>query len=105
MHNIKLIKPLKEYFKQYKEMMDEWKREGSRISPWPLHLKYHTLDLYNEMLKRIDEVEKGINLGGYASSTTYWLYDSCNNKIIEASNLRHFLDDAGKNIVAISVMG
>ena len=95
MDNIKLIKPSKEYFKQYKEMMDEWIMEGSRIAPWPLHLKYHTEELYNDMLKRIDEVEKGINLDGYASSTTYWLYDKDNNKIIGASNLRHYLDDLG----------
>ena len=39
---LKLVKPNKKYFKQYKEMMDEWVMEGSRIAPWPLHLKYHT---------------------------------------------------------------
>ena len=38
---LKLIKPNKEYYRQYKEMMDEWNMEGSRIAPWVLHLKYH----------------------------------------------------------------
>lgn len=93
MGNIKLIIPSKNYFKQYKEMMDEWNMEGSRIAPWPLQLKYHTEELFNDMLKRIDEVDKGINLGGFAASTTYWLYDIDNDKIIGASNLRHFLNE------------
>lgn len=95
MTSIKLIKPSKDLYKQYKEMMDEWYNDGSRIDPWPLRLKYSTEDEFNEMLNRIDEVEKGINLDGYASSTTYWLYDEDNNKIIGASNLRHFLDEIG----------
>ncbi len=30
---LKLIKPDKKYYKQYKEMMDEWNMEGSRIAP------------------------------------------------------------------------
>lgn len=93
--NLKLIKPSKNYFNQYKEMMDEWHEDGSQVSPWPLQLQYHTPKLYNEMLNRLKEVEKGINLCGYDSSTTYWLYDIDNKKIIGASNLRHFLDDKG----------
>ena len=95
MTNMKLIKPSNTLFKQYKDMMDEWNNDGSRINPWPLHLKYDTEKEFNEMLHRIDEVEKGINLDGYASSTTYWLYDEDNNRIIGASNLRHFLDEIG----------
>ena len=98
MEKIYLIKPDKKYFKEYKEMMDEWYMEGSRIAPWPLHLKYHTEELYNEMLKRVDDVEKGINLGEYASSSTYWLYNEDRKKIIGASNLRHYLTDEGLNI-------
>lgn len=42
---LQLVKPSKQYYKQYKEMMDEWNMEGSRIAPWPLHLKYHTEEL------------------------------------------------------------
>ena len=42
-------------------MMDEWNNDGSRIDPWPLHLKYSTENEFNEMLNRIDEVENGIN--------------------------------------------
>ena len=95
MEKIYLIKPSKKYFKEYKKMMDEWNMEGSRIAPWPLHLKYHTEELYNEMLKRVEDVENGIDLGEYASSSTYWLYDEENNKIIGASNLRHYLTEEG----------
>ena len=96
MSEIKLIKPSKDLYKQYKEMMDEWNSDGSRIAPWPLHLEYSTEDEFNKMLNRIDEVDKGINLDGYASSTTYWLYDEDNNRLIGASNLRHFLDERGE---------
>ena len=63
---LKLIKPNEKYYKQYKEMMDEWNMEGSRIAPWPLHLKYHTEEYFKEMLFRVKEVEKGENLGEYA---------------------------------------
>lgn len=31
-------------------MMDEWNMEGSRIAPWPLHMKYHTEQFFREML-------------------------------------------------------
>ena len=90
---LKLIKPNEIYYNQYKEMMDEWNMEGSRIAPWVLHLKYHTKELFDEMLQRVYEVERGENLGEFASSTTYWLYDDENNKIIGASNLRHYLTE------------
>lgn len=90
---LKLIKPNEIYYNQYKEMMDEWNMEGSRIAPWILHFKYHTKELFNEMLKRVKEVEEGMNLGEFASSSSYWLYDEENNKIIGASNLRHYLTE------------
>ena len=92
---LSLIKPDKKYFNEYKEMMDEWKMEGSRISPWPLNLKYHKESYFDEMISRIEEVEKGVNIGEYASSTTYWLYDDEVNKLIGASNLRHYLTKEG----------
>ena len=92
---IKLVKPHRKYYKLYKDMMDEWNMEGSRIAPWPLHLKYHTLQYFDEMINRVQEVEAGKNLEGYAASTTYWLYDDKKNILIGASNLRHYLTKAG----------
>ena len=92
---IKLVKPNKKYFKLYKEMMDEWNMEGSRIAPWALHLKYHTEDYFDKMLERVQEVERGENLEGYAASTTYWLYDDERDILLGASNLRHYLTDEG----------
>ena len=92
---IKLIKPNKKYYQLYKDMMDEWNMEGSRIAPWPLHLKYHTIQYFDEMLKRVQEVERGENLEGYAASTTYWLYDDERNILLGASNLRHYLTEDG----------
>lgn len=35
------------------------------------------------------------NLGEFASSTTYWLYDDENDILIGASNLRHYLTEEG----------
>ena len=51
-----LIQPNKELFLQYKDMMDEWKMEGFRISPWPLHMQYNTVDAFNYMVKHIINV-------------------------------------------------
>ena len=95
---LKLIKPNRKYYIQYKEMMDEWNMEGSRIAPWCLNLKYHTEELFEEMLDRIEEVERGENLGEYASSSTYWLYEDENDKLLGASNLRHYLTEQGLKI-------
>lgn len=47
------------------------------------------------MLYRVEEVEKGDNLGKYASSTTYWLYNDETNVLLGASNLRHYLTEDG----------
>lgn len=83
-----LVKPDLKYYEQYKEMMDEWNMEESRIAPWPLSLKYHTMDYYKDMLKRVEDVRNGIDLDGYSSSTTYWLYDDEKDILVGASNLR-----------------
>ena len=53
-----------------------------------LLLKYHTIDYYKAMLKRVEDVKNGIDLDGYFSSTTYWLYDEEKDILIGASNLR-----------------
>lgn len=92
---LRLIKPDKKYYIQYKEMMDEWKDSNTSISPWPLKLEYSTKNKFEEMIKRVEEVERGENLEGNASSTTYWLYDDNKNTIIGASNLRHYLTEEG----------
>lgn len=92
---LRLIKPDSKYYIQYKEMMDEWSESKTRISPWPLDLKYDTKEDFKNMIKRVEEVEQGENLDGYAPSTTYWLYDDNQDKIIGASNLRHYLTEEG----------
>ena len=83
-----LVKPDLKYYEQYKEMMDEWNMEGSRIAPWPLSLKYHTMDYYKDILKRVEDVRNGIDLDGYSSSITYWLYDDEKDILVGVSNLR-----------------
>lgn len=92
---LRIIRPERKFYKQYKEMMDEWNMEGSRIAPWPLHLKYHTEALFDQMIERVEAVERGVNLGGFAPSSTYWLYDEERGKLLGASNLRHALTEDG----------
>ena len=92
---LKLIKPNNRYYTQYKEMMDEWIDSKTKISPWPLDLKYDTKEDFENMIKRVEEVETGKNLEGYSSSSTYWLYDDEKDEIIGASNLRHYLTKEG----------
>jgi len=88
---IKLIKPNQNYYEQYKDMMDEWKNHGSRLAPWPLYLGYNTEEKFAETIKYIESVEQGINEDGRPQSTTYWLYDEENDRIIGISNIRHEL--------------
>ena len=64
--------------------------EGSRISPWPLHMQYNTVDAFNHMVKHIINIEKGIDNGDFAASTTFWIYDDEKNELIGAMNIRQF---------------
>lgn len=93
---IRLITPSTDYYQQYKEMMDEWHDHGSRIAPWSLDLPYSTAEEYVSMVQRVLEVERGENLGEYAPSSTYWLYDDISDKLIGAGNLRHWLTEEGR---------
>lgn len=93
---LQLVIPSDTYYKQYKEMMDEWHQDGSRIAPWVLELPYSTEAEYTAMVQRVLEVERGENIGEYASSSTYWLYDDNTDQIIGAGNLRHWLTEEGK---------
>lgn len=92
-----LVKPEFKYFRQYKEMMDEWIEDGSRLAPWPVYLKYDNEEKFKELVQYLEDVENGINSDGRAPSTTMWLYDEEQDKIIGLYNLRHVLiGDMGK---------
>ena len=95
MEKLKLIKTDKKLYNQYKEMMDEWRMEGSRISPWPLKINYHTEKYFNQMIEEVEKSSRGQTTEGYAPTTTYWLYDEENNRLLGASNLRHYLTEQG----------
>lgn len=85
----KLIKLDDSFYHMYKEMMDEWRKSGSRIAPWFLDMKCEDEEDYKDIVKRVKDVEDGINLGEYAASSSYLLYDKKEDCIIGASNLRH----------------
>ena len=93
---IRLIAPSLNFYEQYKEMMDEWHEDGSRIAPWVLELPYSTEEEYTAMVHRVLEVERGENLGDYAPSPTYWLYDDSSDQLLGAGNLRHWLTEEGR---------
>ena len=92
---LKLIKPNEDFYYKYKDMMDEWHADGSRIAPWPLRMEYSSIEQFKDMLNRVEEIERGENLGPFSSSTTYWLYDDETDNLIGASNLRHYLTEEG----------
>ena len=92
---LKFIKLNESFYNKYKDMMDEWHLNGSNIAPWPLRMEYKSEEQFIEMLNRVDEIEKGENLGPFASSSTYWLYDDERDILIGASNLRHYLTEEG----------
>lgn len=92
---LRLIRLNETFYDKYKDMMDEWYADGSSIAPWPLRMEYASEELFKEMLNRIDEIERGKNLGPFAASTTYWLYDNETDTLIGASNLRHYLTEEG----------
>ncbi len=93
---IELIKPSKELYIQYKDMMDEWHKEGGKIAPWPLSLDYEDKEKFDKTLKYIEEVETDAP-EGFPTSSTYWVYDRERNILIGATNIRHkIVGESGK---------
>lgn len=88
---LKLIPPSKEFHRQYKAMMDEWQAHGSQIAPWVLELPYESEEDFLALITRLEQVERGENIEGFASSSTYWLYDQEHDLLLGAGNLRHSL--------------
>lgn len=90
---MQFIKPNVTYHSQYREMLDEWLADGSRIAPWTLHLPYASAEDFAALVARCEEVERGENIGDFAPNSTWWLYDEERDKLIGACNLRHWLND------------
>ena len=95
---IKLIKPSKLYYDQYKEMMDEWHKDGGKIAPWPLSLDYEDEEKFDKLLKHLDDVENGRGPKEFSSSSTFWVYDDESKKIVGATNIRHKIIGVSGNL-------
>lgn len=95
---LKLVRIETKLYNEYKEMMDEWVNSKTDINPWVLKLPYETLEEFKNIMQRVNELEKGINLGDYPQSTTYLLIDENTGKVIGASNLRHYLKGSGSEL-------
>ena len=69
---LRLVKVSKKYERQYKDMLDEWKGSGEKIIPFSIRRDYSNFD---ELVRRFEEDEKGINIGSFVPSITFLGYD------------------------------
>jgi len=87
---IKLVKLSKEYENQYIDMMTEWRNSGEKIVPYSIRRQYNT---FEELLERLDNDEKGIDIGDFVPASTYFAYDEEADKLVGAVNIRHCLNE------------
>lgn len=66
---LKLVKPDLIYYEQYNEMMKEWREDGSRIAPWFLDKPCENLDSFYELIRNLDDIEKGMVDKQFSSSS------------------------------------
>lgn len=93
---LKLVKPDLIYYEQYNEMMKEWREDGSRIAPWFLDKPCESLDSFYELIRNLDDIEKGMVDKQFSSSSSYFVIDE-NDKLIGATRLAHYLTIDGLN--------
>lgn len=87
---LRLVKVSKEYERQYKDMLDEWKRSGEKIIPFSIRRDYSDFD---ELVRRFEEDEKGINIGNFVPSITFLGYDDERDIVVGAVNIRPNLNE------------
>lgn len=87
---IKLVKLSKKYEKQYIDMINDWKRSGEKIVPYSIRREYDTFD---ELLERLSNDEKGIDIGTFVPASTYVAYNEEEDKLVGAVNIRHYLNE------------
>ena len=89
---LNLVKPDAKYKTQYIEMMEYWKSTGEELAPWVLKEDYSDFD---GMVKKLENYSQGIDVGdNFVPNTTFWVYESDNDKIVGAVNIRHYLNEA-----------
>ena len=90
---VKLIKLTKEYERQLKEMIDEWKLDQkvnhTDTSPYVIFKNdYSDFDYY------LDNLElKEPSPEGFVPDSTFFLLDEERNRLLGAVNIRHYLNE------------
>lgn len=90
--SIKLIKLTKDYYKQLSEMIDEWKIDQevnhTNHSPYSIFRNdYHDFDYYLENLDHKNPSD------GLVPDSVFFLYDDERDKLLGATNIRHYLNE------------
>ena len=70
--------------------------DGSRIAPWFLDKPCESLDSFYELIRNLDDIEKGMVDKQFSSSSSYFVIDE-NDKLIGATRLAHYLTIDGLN--------
>jgi predicted acetyltransferase len=90
MEAVRLIKPLKEFENEYRNMLTEWMLVGERMVPFVLEFDCKS---FSDFITKLDNCSKGINLPeGFVPHSTFLLVTE-GNKILGVSNLRHELSE------------
>ncbi len=85
---MRLIEPDVKLEDQYLEMLDDWKRAGEKMVPFPLRFDPGN---FQEMVKRLYNYKTHPD-EGFVCHSTFWLIDKEKN-IVGVSNVRHALND------------
>ena len=89
---LKLIKLTKQHYNQLAEMIDEWvldqQLNNTNHSPWAIFKNdYHNFDHYLANLDNLHPTET------HVPSSTFFLCDEQNGRLLGAVNIRHYLND------------
>lgn len=86
---LKLIKASNQYYKQIKDMLDEWNLTGEKIVPYAIRrIDYHNFEYY---CKNLENKESN---GDFVPNSTFFCLDEDRNIIVGAVNIRHYLKES-----------
>lgn len=91
--SLKLIKLTKEYEKELKEMIREWKADQeinhTNHSPWVIFRND-----YNDFDHYLNDLETKEETNGRVPDSVYFLLDTEQNRLLGAVNIRHYLNES-----------
>ena len=91
--SLKLIKLTKEYEKELKEMIREWKVDQeinhTNYSPWVIFRND-----YNDFDHYLNDLETKEEANGRVPDSVFFLLDTEQNRLLGAVNIRHYLNES-----------